>query len=59
MKTLYPAPAPKHTTLDIVHNLQSRLAHRTRGSFRASRVVRCSTKLWAMRVLNQLERSLS
>ena len=59
MKTLYPAPAPKHTTLDLVHNLQSRLAHRTRGSSRVSRVVRCSTKLWAMRVLNQLERRLS
>jgi len=58
MKMIYPTPLDKSGTLDYIHSLESRLAHRTRGSNRFMRRVRCQTRLLTVRLLDKLERLL-
>ncbi len=59
MKTVYPSPTPKNGTLDYIHKLESRLAHRTRGHSHFTRSMRCRTKLLVVRFLDKVERLLT
>jgi len=55
MKALYPTPVVKASSLDYLHRLQSRLAHRTHGKSYLVRRIRCSVKLFVTRMLEKLE----
>ena len=58
MKIVYPSPIPKTGTLDYIHKLEARLAHRTGGHSHFTRRMRCRTKLLVARVLDKIERLL-